>query len=218
MEKGLNAFLIAVVVMSVMAWRHSHNFGHDTATTADAATVISADTVQLNDKYPPQPSNEQAFVQAVAAARGEFNSGANDMAKGAARVHRAQALCHLLDPDERSVRLPGLKIPIEKWTGKVVTLSSNNDGKGVLGVTIGHDIMIKTWNNGLSDISDDTLIDPDSDVGKHAMTMSEGQWVTFSGGFVTDKNDCIQEKSLTQEGSMTKPEFIFQFSAVDKAS
>jgi hypothetical protein len=46
--------------------------------------------------------------------------------------------------------------------------------------------------------------------------MEKGDPVKFSGTFVRDEADCIKEGSLTQNGSMTEPEFIFRFSRVSK--
>jgi hypothetical protein len=73
---------------------------------------------------------------------------------------------------------------------------------------------VQTWNNALSDIEDDTLIDPKSALFAKASALSVGQEVTFSGAFRPYTTDCIREGSLTLSGSITEPEFIFRFSDV----
>ena len=44
--------------------------------------------------------------------------------------------------------------------------------------------------------------------------MRRGTWVKFSGTFIRAETDCLREGSVTQDGSMRYPEFIFQFTAV----
>src|SRR5205823_2797040 len=87
-------------------------------------------------KSPPAHANQDAqlrFVAVVEAARQAYQAGGNDMAKGAARPQRARQIC---------AAFPGFII--SNWIGSVATLSSNNDGKGVLSVSIGPKIYVKT--------------------------------------------------------------------------
>jgi hypothetical protein len=149
------------------------------------------------------PDVEMQFIAAIENARSVYKSGANDMAKGAARPLRAKELCALLRSSTAS-----------NWVGKISTLSTNGDGKGVLAIEIGKDIVIKTWNNAVSDAGDRTLIDPASPLFSRASSLSEGKQVVFSGTFRPSSTDCVKEGSLTMSGSLMKPEFIFRFSDV----
>lgn len=133
-----------------------------------------------------------------------YEAAANDMAAGAQRQRRAKAICAIL----------GKKPSVKRWTGFITRLSSNGDGLGVLSIGSSKGITIKTWNNALSDSSDNTLISADSPVMDVAMNLAVGQAVEFSGTFVRDKADCIREGSLTQDGSMREPEFIMKFSSL----
>jgi hypothetical protein len=47
--------------------------------------------------------------------------------------------------------------------------------------------------------------------------MTAGEAIVFSGFFLPDEEDCIKERSLTQQGSMTEPEFGFRFTRVRPA-
>jgi hypothetical protein len=76
---------------------------------------------------------------------------------------------------------------------------------------------LRTTNNDLSDILDHTLLDPSSNVFRQALSLSKGQRILFSGSFLPSETDCVQEISLTQEGSMTDPEFLFHFTDVQAA-
>jgi hypothetical protein len=147
---------------------------------------------------------ETLLIAAVERARAAYAAGANDMGKGAARPARAKEICAVLNDD----------LHVSKWHGNVETLSSNSDGLGVLSSQIAEGISIKTWNNALSDIEGKTLIDPDSAVFKQAVALKIDQKVIFAGQFIPSPTDCIREGSLTLEGSLTKPEFIFRFSNI----
>jgi hypothetical protein len=152
------------------------------------------------------PSDERDFIEATIRARDLYNKGENEMAKGAARAERKRWVCDAL----RSYI-------VSSWTGTVTTLSSNGDGKGVLGVQLAQRVSVKTWNNSLSDIGDSTLIGPSSSLFKAAMRMKNGDRVRFSGEFIKSGTDCVRESSMTLAGSMTDPEFIFRFEDIELA-
>jgi uncharacterized protein YecT (DUF1311 family) len=154
----------------------------------------------------PVTPNENDFVDAVINARQSYGQASTDFQKGAARPARAKTICSVL----RTMR-------VDNWVGKVSTLTTNGDGKGVLGIEIGPDIQVKTWNNALSDIGSKTLVEPDSGVFVAMSKLSKGANIRFSGTFISNSTDCAQETSLTLNGSMTSPEFLFRFSDVGAA-
>jgi hypothetical protein len=125
------------------------------------------------------------------------------MARGATRPARAREICAAVPSGSAII-----------WAGQVKTLSSNNEGRGVLAVSVSDDITLQTWNNALSDIGDKTLIDPHSSLFAKASKLSVGQFIVFSGAFIRDPSDCFRETSMTVQGGMTAPEFIFRFVAI----
>jgi hypothetical protein len=169
----------------------------------ELAAVTTPAKAEISQALNAMPDLEKQFIAAVENARSVYKSGANDMAKGAARPLRAKELCALL-------RSPSIR----NWVGRVSKLSTNGDGKGVLEVQIDKDIVIKTWNNAVSDAGDNTLIDPGSPLFSKASALAEGKQVVFSGSFRADSTDCVREGSLTLRGSLMEPEFIFRFSDV----
>lgn len=162
------------------------------ATAAAPATVVT-----------PLPQAEASFVASVDKWRKTYAAGANDMAKGAARPARAKDICTLM----KSAFIAG-------WIGTVETLSSNGDGLGVLSVKISDDVVLKTWNNSVSDVGDHTMIDPTSNLFHKAISLKVGQRVAISGAFIPSKTDCFREGSITLAGSLQSPEYIFQFSDI----
>ena len=96
-----------------------------------------------------KPTEEVNFITAIQRAKDRFASGSKSC-RSASRPTRAREICDAL---------PSLQI--QNWVGTIEELTSNNDGKGVVAIKIGEDILVKTWNNSLSDIADKTLIDPE---------------------------------------------------------
>jgi hypothetical protein len=176
-------------------------------TDANGQQRTDSSSVQVAVTSPNTNEIETLLIAAVERARAAYAAGANDMAKGAARPARAKEICAILKDN----------LYVINWPGKVEKLSSNSDGFGVLAIQIDNGMSIKTWNNALSDIQDETLIDPSSAIFQQAVLLKEGQKVTFGGRFIPSKTDCIREGSLTLEGSLTKPEFIFRFSNIAPA-
>jgi len=149
--------------------------------------------------------DEAQFITINNSYREAYNAGAHEMAKGAARPVRGRKLCEMF----RS----GLRV--KDWSGTVEKLSSNGDGKGVLSISLAHGISVKTWNNSFSDTGDHTLLEPGSDIYSKAVALQKGQSVPFSGSFIHDAGvDCLRESSMTMDGSMTKPEYVFLFTDI----
>jgi hypothetical protein len=153
---------------------------------------------------PVLPASEASFIQAVDKARSDADSAENDMQKGGIKAVRDHTICSTLTSFE-----------VPDWVGTVKTVDSNSDGKGVLEIEIAPDILVKTWNNSLSDIGTNSLIQPGTPVFESASAMKPGQLVTFSGTFFRGMSgDCLNEGSLTLDGKLKSPEFIFRFATI----
>ncbi len=172
------------------------------------ALLIAAMTGGKSAVPPPRlpiPPDQAGFNSAVAAARVSFRAAANELAAGGVRSSRQQAICRVLQDKSAS-----------GWVGTISQLSSNGDGKGVLSIEVAPDVHVSTWNNALSDIGSQTLIDPGSSLFKDLASMKRGDVVRFSGRFGSSDVDCVREHSVTLAGSMTDPSFIMRFSSVNK--
>jgi hypothetical protein len=162
------------------------------------------------------PRDQQMFVRAVFDARGRYEAGTTELQKGSARPWRAQAICNAFrSPTVWYARNGAEYLDFEGWVGKLTELSTNSDGDGVLSIEIAPKVWLKTWNNSLSDIGDHTLIKPDTHLYRDLMAFTKGKYVSFSGSFIKSGTDCVRERSMTIEGSMTEPEFIVRFTTVD---
>lgn len=153
----------------------------------------------------PLPSDQARFIAAVTQARTQFSSAPNELAAGGMRNVRQQTICSALQGQNAS-----------GWIGKVAYLSTNGDGKGVITIELAPVLQVSTWNNALSDYSDKTLIDPDTQFFKSLALMKRGDTVRFSGGFFPSNLDCVGEQSVTMAGSMKSPVFTMRFSSIRK--
>jgi hypothetical protein len=151
------------------------------------------------------PADQAKFVVAIAESQRAYRNAKNEMAQGGTRAERRAALCSIL-------RGPS----VHDWVGSVTEVSSANDGRGVLGVKIGDKVGVSTTNTSFGDALEHTLIEPGSAVFKSAFELKKGGAVQFSGVFFQDDKDCVKETSLTLDGSMREPEFLFRFTAVKK--
>jgi hypothetical protein len=151
-------------------------------TVTPTAPVASSGTTRRD-----ADTDEADFISVISDARSEYNNGSNEMVKGAARVHRRERLCQLVQ-----------SMVVRGWTGTIVELSSSPNGKGVLVVSIGPQITIRTTNNDLSDSLEHTLLSPSSNVFRQVVSLSKDQRILFSGSFFPGDSDCVQEISLTQ--------------------
>lgn len=204
MRKVLKYLLVIFVVLMVIGIFAGEKEGaKSTTTVSDSPKPTVAEQpkeVSIEDAYPEQ---QKRFIQIVEQSIKDSKSTANDMQKGGVKADRTDALCRLLKSKS-----------VKDWVGKVQTVDSNGDGKGVLSIKLTREISVKTWNNALSDISDNTLITPRTPLFKAASNLKKGDYAKFSGKFIADSESCIEEASMGLRGGLEKPEFIFKFSDI----
>ena len=148
------------------------------------------------------PASETAFVTAVQ--RGQDVGTANDIRLVEAKQARNAALCKAV-PSRVA----------HDWVGTLTKVDTVLGGdSGVVEVKVADGVTIGTWNNGLSDLGDHTLLAPGSPLYRKLARLDPGDSVRFSGRFLPDSDECLRESSLTDTGSMQTPSFIFRFSAL----
>lgn len=152
------------------------------------------------------PADQRRFLELLTEHAEAYRRAPNDMARGATRPARARALCAMLKT-----------MAVRGWVGTIETLSSTSDGRGVLEVRLADHASLATWNNGFSDQGDRTLIPAGSALFQQAVQLQRRQKVVFEGRFIPHRDDCVREKSLTVDGGMRDPSFLFRFTAVRPA-
>jgi hypothetical protein len=163
----------------------SSDRAHEASVPANESTrgsSVEASSQPIPD--PPMPADEKEFIRAIQDARTAFQQAPNETAPGGTRAQRREAICRVLSTPT-----------VSGWIGHISKLGSNSDGKGVLEISLADGLSIKTWNNDLSDISDNTLIDPSSPLFHALSQMKVGDEVSFSGLLLLSDLDCVRESS-----------------------
>ncbi|OTQ62040.1 hypothetical protein [Gilliamella apis] len=150
------------------------------------------------------PQDQTTLIEASKTAMDKAIKADNDMQKGSALRERSKAICNGIT-----------NLSVKDWVGTIKKIDSNSDGYGVLEIEIARKIYVKTWNNALSDSFHKTLLKPDTPLFDKIANMKKGQKVKFSGNFFKDNETCIYESSLSLDGKLTEPEYIFRFSDVN---
>lgn len=194
----------------------------------------SGDDANSESNAPQLPSDQAAFVKVVEDAVAKGEGAQNDMQKGGILSARNNEICKLLANarlapvdtmtlgEAKANALINAMVSeyavgprVSNWIGKISEINSNSDGKGVLYVSISDHIKVETYNNSVSDAPYKTLLDPSSPLFAKVSQMKIGDYVVFSGYFFVDQETCINETSLSLDGKLNDPEFLFKFEQVD---
>src|SRR5690606_20611580 len=112
----------------------------------------------------------------------------------------------------------GEKKEFNDWVGKVVMMETTSKGNAYFGIKIkGTDITIMTTNNEFSNLFENSLITQSNPLYNVIAELKKGDKVKVSGEFLdSTKADFISEASLTENGSMSDPNFIAKFKKIEK--
>lgn len=197
---ALDKVIGAAVVLGLVCWWMGYTpFGGGSSTGPTSGSSRATASVARSASR-PLPEDEKLFLQVLDRGSKAYDAGSNEMQKGASRPKRAKELCSSL-----------AGYGVSGWRGTLSQLSSNSEGKGVVAIDLGNGVSVKTWNNELSDVSSRTLLDPGSDLYDRVSALAVGTGVVFTGTLFPSRTDCFEETSLTQDGSMTEPEFLMRF-------
>ncbi|WP_172730203.1 hypothetical protein [Neorhizobium tomejilense] len=176
------------------------------ALAPDKSDRQAASVVGVKAASAPLPAKQTSFISAISDYSKRFNSASNELQQSALRDQRRGAILTAL----------GTQLQADGWIGTLRKLETNGDGKAVVTVRLAPDLDILTWNNALSDVLHSTLIEKGTPLYAALMNMSVGDKVKVSGNFVRADADGIFENSITIDGAMTAPEFLFRFNNISK--
>ena len=178
-----------------------------TAAPSSASSNALKPLVKEQSAEPEIPEDQAQFIQIITDHAVKFKTAKNELQQSAIRDQRKEAISASLN-----------SYSVTSWVGTIHKLATNSDGKAILSVRITSDIEVKTWNNALSDIGSNTLIEKGTPVFDSLFDLSKGQRVKFSGTFLASNEDFIDETSMTIRGSMRSPEFVLKFKSVTPIS
>jgi hypothetical protein len=170
-------------------------------------TQLKNDDTNLKSKNIRRfPKEQEKFVEIIINSRSKFRSAKNEILKQEAKEWRTDALHSAFSNSN-----------IVDWVGEVREIDVTGNGFATLSLSFsGTDIYVKTWNNEISDILENTLIKKGSDLYNSLKELKRKDKIIFSGSFIREKESNFKELSITIDGSMLKPEFLFEFVNVRK--
>ncbi len=195
--KPLHWVGIAIGVLMLIGIINSPENSTDTssASSSSASVVKPKATISIN-----KPADQRQFEEVIRKYIGNYKQAKNELQKSSLRTQRKSELNNVISG-----------FAIQNWSGKINAMSTNSEGKAILSIRITPSIEIKTWNNALSDIVANTLIESNSELYNQLMNFSVGDTVFFSGYFFNSNEDSIEETSMTENGAMVNPEFLMKF-------
>lgn len=193
--------IIALVLFGLIALLES---GDPAEQQAARPSNESNDLVETSEPDHLLPEQENTFINAIQAGIEAAENSNTELQRGAALSQRDNLICSLLPPGKR----------ISEWIGTVAHIGANSDGHGILEIEIANKITVATWNNAISDVMHETLIDPSSPIFPIAASLQKGDMVKFAGEFFTDHETCLHTQNLGLRGKISQPTFVFRFSAL----
>lgn len=199
----IGALSLILFVGSRFADHPNHSDVSSGITTASSFRTVTPDNTEIS-----VPTAQKQLIDTINSFSLQYERASNEFQKSAVRRERSSAIETLLT-----------NLSISDWVGTVDSMTTTGEGNGAFSVKLAgsNRIKVRTRNNQLSDIGSHTLISPTSPVYNQVASLASGQKVIFSGIFLRGRHDYLQESSITEEGSMTDPEFIFSFSSVSPA-
>ena len=157
------------------------------------------------------PSAEQAFFQLNEACSQSYSSEQNEIRKSLA----------FNECNRKRVEF-SRRQQIKGWVGTIADISTDQ-GADVVSVTISasmdsFELKFGTVNNRVSDFATHSLITPASPLFKALSQLNEGDTVSFDAEFLPHPDSArgIWEGSMTEQGSMTEPEFNVRFTRIER--
>jgi hypothetical protein len=224
-REGLVVFvaIIATIIFVVIAFNQapssSTSSSPPSSTPNTSAPPYSSEPSTRTAKapvLPPEPvvpPSQKSFTSMIDSFIPTYNAADTEIRKTDVRFRRKNAIADYFS-GTGSPQFLG-------WVGEVDKLTTEQDGEAYISIKLhgSSDIHVQTWNNSLSDSDSHTMISRNDPLYQALMDVKTGDIVTVSGMFFLDrKHDFVTEGSLTENGSMTEPEFIVKFSQISKGA
>ena len=202
----LAAGALLVIVIFVVSF--TENSTRTSTTTPEPKDVTAA----LQVAPEPQveiPPLQKSFTAMIASFIPRYNAADTEIRKTNVRFERRDAIVRYFSESGRP--------QFQGWVGTVERLKTESDGEAHVAIKLRRaNISVETWNNSLSDIGSHTMIARSDPLYQSLADTKDGDEVTVSGEFLLGGQDYIREASFTEEGSMTRPEFIVRFSRINR--
>lgn len=152
------------------------------------------------------PQEQTKFCDSVNDFTKKYAIAPNELKKSQLRVARKKELQDVL-----------ASLRFNDWVGELTELGTTTDGGACVSVRLHNSpIILKTWNNHISDLFDNSIIPINTPLYENISNLPKNCNVKINGTFRVSDEDFLKECSITEEGSMTEPEFIVNFNQILK--
>ncbi|MEN9919812.1 MAG: hypothetical protein RL662_2248 [Bacteroidota bacterium] len=154
------------------------------------------------------PNVQQQFVSVIQECEKEYEKAPNELKKSGIKTKRGNLIKEVL----------GNSRNFNNWICIVTDMSTTGQGNASFSLKIeSTKIQIGNMNNELSDLFDNTLIEQSNPLYDIISELKKGDKVKISGSFLkSPHSDYIFEVSLTENGSMQRPNFVVKFESIEK--
>ncbi len=202
-------FIIPIATLILLSALTSTS--EEVTTTSSSESSESQQASQSENTEKPSEfgfysSEQEEFLRIIDVARDEYSNAENELQESVILRKRDKDLCSLMKN----------KV-VENWTGKITEIGANGEGKAHVEIELGENVRVKTWNNAVSDLGDNTLISPTSSFFDELTAISEDSVVTWSGRFLTGNSFCLKKANLTNIFYASDPQFIVKFTDIRKS-
>ena len=144
-------FLFLISALTSTSEDSETNTSNSSSSESNPAPVESAEEVETEEysEYGIYSDEQKEFIEIVEQATSVIRDAETELQESVALRKRDDDLCALLG-DRTAMN----------WTGKITEVGANGEGKAHVEIELADNIRVKTWNNALSDIGDNTLISP----------------------------------------------------------
>ncbi|WP_051231336.1 hypothetical protein [Kaistia adipata] len=175
-----------------------------TPVPSPVAAAPAEDSIAALALQEQQPKDQAAFATAIGDAKKEFDP-ADFEAQMELQPRRAAAICKALPKPE-----------VKDWVGAIRATDADSGGRLTVTVALPDGTLVKTWNNAMSDLDDNTLVPAGTPLAGTFGKLKAGDAVRFAGTFFSDEADCYRSTRLALGQSVMEPSFLFRFTAVEK--
>lgn len=194
---GFAAFVALIAVVQPEAdKRKASNAG--AKKTEQVQVAATAKTANL-------PTGQAKFLAVVDEYATRFRAAKNELQESSLRTERNDAMTKVI----------GLELAIDGWIGKITELGTDSSDKAYIRVSIAPNVELVTFNTSIFDPLG-TMISPGSELYSNLTEMSVGDAIRVSGMFVPHESGGLYEASLTINGAMTEPAFLFYFKSANE--
>jgi len=137
---------LALVLLAALTDRQDKETASPSSSKAPVTSSASKSAISQSNLAKPEA--QKKFENTVQVFFAQFRDAKNELQQSALRKQRREVLAGL-----------GLGMTVNGWVGTIKNMTTTTKGQAAVSIALGNGIAVHTWDNQLSDIGANTLID-----------------------------------------------------------